>query len=68
MPKNNDGEYHYFKDIDAIAEAKLLKLLNFLDENELYFYTMEEEKLPKMGEVNQGKQRYVQVTISIKLS
>lgn len=62
------SDYHFFSDTPTDAEAKLIKLLDFLDDNELYFYTMEDEMRQKVSEINQGKQRYVHVTISIKLS
>lgn len=52
--------YVPIKSIDKKAEKDLEELLFWLKEKGLNFY--------RMAEVKQGVQRYVEVTVSIKLS
>ena len=68
MVKIDNPDYHHFQDISEEAEKKLTKLLDFLDRNAIYFYSMEELYPPKISEESQGRQRYVNVTVSIKLA
>jgi len=59
------GRTHYFKSVDPAAEAILARLINFFDKEGLSYYEL---KGPMVREENTGQSRYVEVTVSIKLT
>lgn len=63
----NDGkpQQHYFGNIDQLADQQIQACLAFFKSQSLTFYTMEESVVK---DERLGKQRYVTISVSIKLS
>lgn len=63
----NDGkpQQHYFKNIDSLADQQIKTCLAFFKQQGLTFYNMNEAQ---MGDSQQGKQRYITISVSIKVS
>jgi hypothetical protein len=59
------GKTHYFKGVDPVAEEILGKVVNFFDKEGLSYYEL---KGPQIREENTGQSRYIEVTVSIKLT
>ena len=59
------GKTHYFKGVDPVAEDMLKKVTEFFDREGLSYYEL---KGPMIREENTGQSRYVEVTVSIKLT
>jgi hypothetical protein len=60
MDTKTNGRKTYLRQVDAEQEKILDELLDYLKGNNLAFY--------KLTERNEGAQRYVDVTVSIKLA
>ena len=60
-----DAKSLYSQILKPSEVARLNKLLEFCHENGFYFWDCE---VPKIKETSQGSNRYVEVTISIKLT
>ena len=56
----NECKQRYLRIADRDAETRLDKLLHFLEQNEFGFY--------EMGEKSEGSQKYVRVTVDIKVT
>jgi len=59
------GKTHYFKSIDPISEDKIKKVTDFFAKESLTYYELEG---PKIREEHNGQSRYIDITVSIKLS
>lgn len=59
------GKTHYFKSVDQAAEEKLEKVTTFFAKEGLSYYEL---KGPMIREENTGQSRYIEVTVSIKLT
>jgi hypothetical protein len=59
------GKTHYFTGIDPAAEEILRKVIEFFEKNGLNYYQLQG---PQIREENTGQGRYIEVTVSIKLS
>ena len=59
------GNYHFFRGLDAVAEAQVFKCLEFFKNNNLTFFNMSDVQIE---DERQGKQRYIKITVSIKIS
>ena len=56
---------HYVQHIDAQAERKLDRVLDFFEQEGLCFYNVSS---PVIHECSEGSKKYVEITVSIKLA
>jgi len=59
------GKTHYFKGVDPAAEDMLKKITEFFDKEGLSYYNLDG---PLVHEENTGQSRYIDVTVSVKLT
>ena len=59
------GKTHYFKGVDPAAEEMLRKVVEFFSKEGLAYYQL---MGPMVREENTGQSRYIEITVSIKLT